>query len=164
MVAALFAGQIPTAAELNALFTGFAGYGQRTSTSTGSTSTTAVGVMRLDNVVATQGRAILIGYSCHPDSATVSDNVRIELRSSTSGAATTASTIVPNSQTFATVSAGVRHWMTVIIPPADATYSFILTFARNSGASSCTLFCDATRFTEIMALNMGVITDTGVDL
>lgn len=164
MVAALYAGQIPTAAELNALFTGFGGYGQRTSTSTGSTSSTAVPVVRIDNVAGTAGRAIVLGFSCHPDSGTLSDTARIEIRYSTSGAATSTSTIVPGAQTYAAITAGPRHWLTVLIPPADGVYSFLISFARNAGSGTNTLFCDSTRFTEIFALQMGAITDTGVDL
>lgn len=164
MVVPLFAGQIPTATELNDLFTGVAGYGQRTSTSSGSASSTSVAVLRVDNVIGQQGRGIWVGYSCSPDSATLSDQVRGEVRYSTSGAATIASTILPGSWTFAQVVGGSRHFMTLYIPPADATYSFLLTVARSTGASTVSYFCDANRFTELFAINLGPSTDVGVDL
>lgn len=164
MVTALFAGQVPTAAELNDLFTGIAGYGQRTSTSTTSSSTTSVPVLRIDNIIGRQGRGLLVGYSCHPDSATLSDQVRGEVRFSTSGAATTASSILTGSWSFAQVVGGTRHFFTLLIPPADATYSLLLTVARSTGASAVSYFCDTNRFTELFALNLGAATDVGVDI
>lgn len=158
------AGEVITAAFLNEALTQFDGYGERTLTSTSNSTSTDIGVLRVSNVDLVGGRAYWIGYTFHPDSATLTDVVRATVRSSTSGDATASSTIVYKSRTYAAVNVGSRHTMCIFIPPSSATYSFLLCFSRNSGASACTMFCDADRGTELFICNVGVVADTGTDV
>jgi hypothetical protein len=162
MTTAFASGEIITAAKLNAVVSQFVGYGERTTTSTSSSSTTEVGVLRVSNVDLIGGRTYWIGYSCHPDSATATDVVRTTVRYATAGDATTASTILYKSRWYQAISP--RHLMVGFVAPADGTYSFLLCLARNSGATACTLFCDADRGTELFIANVGVIADTGTDV
>lgn len=164
MTTSFAAGDIITAAKLNAVVSQFVGWGERTTTSTGSTSATDVGVLRVSNIDLIGGRLYWVGYSCHPDSGTASDVCRTTVRYSTSGDATTSSTIMYKSRFYAAISSGPRHWMVGFLAPADATYSFLLCQARNSGAGTVTLFCDADRGTELFVDNVGVISDTGSDV
>jgi hypothetical protein len=157
-----FVGEVVTAAQMNAIATKFLGWGQRTTTSTTSTSTTAVTVLRLDGMVWTSGRVIEAGYRCHRDSTTATDNLRTELRFKAGGAAaTTSDAILQGSQEFDTPSPS--NWSTIYPVSSTDTYSLLLTFARNTGAGTCDLFCDANRIIELFVIDRGVITDTGVD-
>src|SRR5690349_21528433 len=73
---------------------GIISYGRRDTSSSGSTSTTAVGVLRLDNISVVAGRSYIINVTCHPNSSVQTDNVRVEVRGTTSGTATTASSVL----------------------------------------------------------------------
>lgn len=161
---AFASGEVITASKLNAVITQFVGYGERTTPSTGSSSATAVGVLRVSNVDLVAGRAYWIGYSCHPDDATVADVCRTEVRYSTAGDAVVGSTLVFKTRVFNPVSAGPRHFMVVFFPAVTGTYSFLLCQARNSGVGSTNLFCDADRATELFIANVGTVTDTGTDV
>lgn len=158
-----FAGQIPTANELNSGFRKLLGYGQRTVTSTGSTSTTAVSVLRLDSMSWTSTHLLQIGYTCHKDSPTATDNIRTEVRLKAGGtSAVSTDAIIQGSQCFHTPTA--VNWSAFYLVGSSDTYSVLLTFARNTGAGTCTLFCDANRVTELWVADWGIISDTGVDL
>lgn len=124
-------------------------YGRRFTTSSNSTSSTSIGVLRLDGNPLVQNHMVQLSYVCHPDSTVTTDNFRVELRYSTAGAAGVGDTIVFNSRTFAPVSAGARTWTTQFFPPSTGTYSFLLCIAREAGSGTCNLFADANRGTDL---------------
>lgn len=159
-----FAGGIPTASDLNALSRKVLKWGQRTSTSTTSASTTRVPVLRVDAATIITNHLIEVGYRFHPDSGTATDQVVAEVRSKTGGAnATTSDSILQGSQSFGQIGIP-RYWSTFFVAGSSDQYSFILDYARNSGAGTCQLFCDANRVTELFVIDWGIVTDSGVDL
>lgn len=141
--------------------------GNRASSSTGSTSTTDVGVLRIDSVALTAGRAYLVGYTSHINDTNASNDgtANVRVRFSTSGAATTASTVLPGSQLFTREATEGGLHRTILVPGADATYSFMLVFNRSSGTGTITLFADGSRNTDLFVEDCGVDPgDTGVDI
>src|SRR5688500_5519294 len=65
-------------------------------TASPTTTTTTLGVLRLDNVPLKNGRSYTICTgTLHPTSSVTTDNMRLEIRYSTSGTATTASPVLP---------------------------------------------------------------------
>lgn len=153
------AGQRTTASALNRR--GIAKYGRRDSTSGSSTSSAAVGVLRVDNISVMSGRAYVINISAHLNSTVTTDNIRVEVRGSTSGNATTASGVLTSVQFFSVPTA--KTWRAVYIAPATATLSILLCVARDSGTGSCNLYGDGTRNTELWVEDMSSTTDTGTD-
>lgn len=154
------AGERLTAAKVNRR--GIQKYGRRDSTSSNATSSTAVGVLRVDSISVVSGRSYVINVSCHSNSSVGTDNIRVEVRGSTSGNATTSSSVLASGQFYDTPRA--RTWRFVYIAGATATLSILLCVARDTGSGNCTLFADGTRNTELWIEDMGVATDTGVDV
>lgn len=137
---------------------------QRTSISSGSTSSTDAGVERVDSIVIKANILYFIVVFCHPDSTVGTDKARVHLRYSTSGAATVASPVLPSAEGFGPVGAPM-----VIMAPfssiVDLTMSLWLGVARNSGTGTVTLYSDGSRNADIYIFAMGVDPgDTGVDL
>lgn len=155
------AGEILTADKLNRR--GIPKYGLRTSTSTGSTSATSVGVLRLDSIAIVSGRSYVVNVSCHPNFTVTTDTSRLDIRGSTSGTATTSSALLPAGQMI-TMFGVVMCFRIVYIAATTGTLSVLLCVARNSGSGTCTIFSDGTRCTELWIEDMGVATDTGVDV
>lgn len=156
------AGNEPTAAQLNRR--GIGKYGRRDGSSSGASSSTAVGVLRVDSISVVSGRSYVIQFACHPTSTVTTDNIRIEVRGSTSGSATTSSSVLASGQLYRLFSAGPTTWRFVYIAGSTATLSLLLCVARDTGTGSCSLFADGTRNTELWIEDMGVATDTGVDV
>ncbi len=155
------AGDQLTAAKLNRR--GIQLRGNRVSVSTGSTSSTAVGVERVDSISVISGRTYVINVSCHPNSTVITDTLRIEVRGSTSGNATTSSGVLASGQAFPI--AGTPLCLRFVYPAGStATLSILLCQARNGGSGTCSLFADGTRNTELWIEDMGVAADTGVDV
>lgn len=141
------------------------GRARRITNSAVSASTAAVGVLRLDNIAVISGRAITV-RTCilHPTSTITTDTIRIEIRLSTAGNATTASGILPGAQAFE-LFGNTTSIETTYIPPANQTLSLLLCVARETGSGNASLFGDATRFTEFKVYDDGVDPgDTGVDI
>lgn len=142
------------------------GRARRITTSSGSTSTTAVGVLRIDNIAVVAGRAITVRtISIHPTSTITTDTARVEIRFSTAGVATTASTVLVGAQIFELFGNSAKI-ETTYIPPANQTLSLLLCVARESGTGTVSLFSDATlRITEFKIYDDGTDPgDTGVDI
>lgn len=144
---------------------GIVKYGFVTTPSGVSTSTTAVAVMRLDDIPLLSGRSYLITCpTLHPTSSVTTDNTRVELRYSTSGAATTASSVLPGAQAYQVFGSTV-NLTTVYQPGSNQTLSLLLCVARDSGTGNVTMFADATRLSQIIVYDQGLaVSNTGVDL
>jgi hypothetical protein len=140
--------------------------GRRDSVSANSTSPAAVAVLRIDGVLGRAGRSIMVRTGgIHPTSSVNTDNIRVEIRYATGGAAaTTASSIVPEAQAYEAFG-NTSYLEGRITPGADTTYSFLLCVARESGSGNANLYADANRRTTLLAYDEGVDPgDTGVDL
>jgi hypothetical protein len=154
------AGQRATAATLNRR--GIVKYGRRDTSSSTTSSSTAVGALRIDGISVVSGRAYVINVSCHPTSTVSTDNVRCEVRGSTSGTATTSSSVLTSGQWYQKLG-DPQTFRFVYIAPATATLSMLLCIARDSGSGNVNFYSDGTRNTELWVEDKGVITDTGVD-
>lgn len=142
------------------------GRARRITNSSGSTSTTAVGVLRIDNIAVISGRAITVRSSTlHPTSTVTTDTVRLEIRYTTTGvAATTASAVLPGAQAFE-LFGNTTTLETTYVAPASQTLSLLLCVAREVGSGTASLFADANRFTEFKIYDDGNDPgDTGVDI
>lgn len=130
-----------------------------------STSSTAVAVMRLDSISLLSGRSYLISCpTLHPTSTVTTDNMRVEVRGSTSGTATTASAVIPGLQAFQLFGSSVTL-QAVYQPASNETLSLLLCIARDTGSGNVTMFADATRLAQIIVYDQGLaVTNTGVDL
>lgn len=156
------AGEILTATNLSRR--GIAKYGRRNTTSSNSASTTAVGVLRLDTISVVSGRSYVINISCHPNSTVTTDNIDITVRGSTAGNATTASPVLTSGEFFINQIGAPVVWRFVYIAGSTATLSILLCVARFTGTGNCNLYADGTRNTELWIEDMGIATDTGVDI
>lgn len=162
-------GDILTAEELSDAVEKIKKRGTRDSTSSNSTSTAAVGIKRLDNVVLVLGRTYTVEICGHPNSTVTSDNLRREVRYAIGSTATTSSTQLKGSVTFAPVSAGSFIWRTTFTCgdtgyPGAGTASFAFCFARDSGSGTCNFFTDSVRTTQIRVYRDGEESDSGTDM
>jgi hypothetical protein len=144
--------------------TGVIARGQR-STSTAAITTTETGLLRLDNVALRGGRGYGVWVSPANMASTVAnDDIIMPIRYSTSGAATTASTLLDytRGETGDTTHVPKRSILAFIFPGSDATYSFLLAMRRVAGTGNVSLIAsDATL--HMVVFDMGSApTDTGV--
>jgi hypothetical protein len=116
------------------------GWYRRTSTSSGSASTTAVGVSRVNNIACVINKPVRLQVYCHPDSTVGTDNVKTDIRYSTAGSATASSTLVDDSESFGAATASHREYSVIFTPPSTGTYSFALTVSRGGGTGTVSLF------------------------
>lgn len=142
---------------------GIVGWGQRTTTSSNSTSATPVAVLRVDNCSLVTGRLYKIVMVCTPNSSVGTDVIAPHVRFASGGTATTASTVLPGIGTFPSPGPSLT-FVTYLLAASTALFSFLLAFYRNSGSGTANLFCDATRYTQLTIEDLGPTTDTGVDL
>jgi hypothetical protein len=139
---------------------------RRVTPSAGSGSSTAVGVRRVDNIAGRAGQALTVETSTlHPTSTNPGDNIRVEIRYSTSGVATTASPVLPGAQAYEAFG-NTTNLKTTYTPVGNETISLLLCVARDTGVGTATLYADATlRFTEIYVRDEGVDPgNTGTDV
>lgn len=143
---------------------------RRITTSSTSTSSTAVPVRRVDNIQARAGNVLRVCTgTIHPTSTAAGDNIRVEIRYSTSGVATTASPVLPGARAFelfGNASFGNTTILdTTYTPAVDETISLLLCVARDSGSGNVSLFADGTRVTELRAYDeLPDPGNTGTDL
>lgn len=146
------AGQILTAQQYNKDIRSGLGFYERGTTSSNSTSTTAVGVSRINLVPCVSGEPIAITYLCHPDSTVLTDNIRTEVRVSTSGSATSSSTLINQSRAFGAASASHRCVTFIYTPSVTGDHSFAFCFAREGGSGTTNLYAgDGIRKTQLSA-------------
>jgi hypothetical protein len=160
-VAEFAAGQRLTSAALNRR--GIIKYGRRDNSSSTANSSTAVGALRIDSISVVSGRAYVINVTCHPTSTVSTDNVRCEVRGSTSGTATTSSSVLTSGQWFQKLG-DPQTFRFLYIAGSTATLSALLCIARDSGSGNVSFFGDGTRNTEIWVEDMAITTDTGTDV
>jgi hypothetical protein len=136
-----------------------------------STTTTIVGVMRLDNVALKAGREYTIRVTgLHLDSTVAADALRAEIRfDATGAAATTASNQLQDSIVYGRIvtanSGETKPCEAEVTPGADATYSFILCVARIAGAGNARLFAGANDSIHMKIYDCGTaVSDTAVIL
>lgn len=146
------------------------GWAQRITNSTTNSTSTDIGVMRLDNVAVVSGRSYSIrSNSLNPNSTVGTDTVRIQVRYRTDGtAAGITDALLPGGQafTFGTASGFVTATFDIqYIPTGNQTLSLLLCVARSNGTGAVSLFADGVRVTEIKIFDCGVdIGNTGVNL
>lgn len=160
MVATWTSGEKVTSSKLNRLLV--IGRGQRDTTSSIAASSTEVGVLRLDSLAFKTDYLYKISLMCHPNSTVATDVPFVTMRYSTSGNATTSSTLLPGGRAYNLVPLCLE---TTLSFGADTTVSIIVTIARNTGTGNCTIFADGTRSTRLVVSGIGIDPgDTGVDL
>jgi hypothetical protein len=137
-------------------------WGRRTTISSTSTSSTALGVLRIDNIALKAGRAYTIATgTLHPTSTVNTDNIRLEIRISTSGTATTSSSVLVGAQAYE-VYGNTSMLRAKYVPGADQTVSILLCVARESGTGNVQLYADGTRITEMDVIDDGPsVSNTG---
>lgn len=127
------------------------GFYQRATTSSTSASSTLVGICRINTIPCVSGEPIRITYFGHPDSTTITDNIRTVITVSTSGSATTSSTVIGQSETFGPASASHRCVTFIYVPSVTGNHSFALCFSRPTGVGTADFFCDSNRKTQLSA-------------
>ena len=148
----LTAGQTLTASLLNSKFQKCIARARRTTNSSASTSTTSVGVLRLDDKPIKALRTYRITWKANFDVATQTDTLRGLIRYTTDGSTpTTSSTILPGSGgetsfTSNATASGVTI-VTDYTPVADEILSTLLCIQHNVGTGNGIMQADGTTFT-----------------
>lgn len=131
-----------TADDLNDQYTGIVARIERTSTSSGTTGTTELPVLRGDNIVCKAGRAYRFSFQGVVSSTVNDDGFTTRLRLQTGGSnATTSSTEVardPRQTLSAQGSAGSSLSYTHC-PASDQTVSVLLSLVRTQGTGVLTV-------------------------
>lgn len=137
-------------------------------TTDSSTTTTEVGVVRLDGVPVKAGRTYTISTnSLSPLSGTANDYAGLKIRVSTTGTATTSSTALIVTQGRITGANGNESWGVSVTynPAADETLSILLTVSLVSGTGSASVSGSATIPIELWVDDMGADPgNTGVSI
>ena len=144
--------------ELSPIGVGIIARGRRT-TSTGNVTTTETGVLRVDNIPVYAGRIYKISTSnMNMDTSVDNDAARAAFRTSTSGAATTSSTLgnyLRNTIDSASQS-NVHNAVMFYVAGADGTLSVLLTLLRQSGTGNIIMFCSGTDILDMVIEDLGV--------
>lgn len=155
-------GEKITSAKLNRGL--ILGRARRDSNSSNAASSTEVGVLRLDGLTFKADYLYRISLTCHPASTVSTDVPQTTLRYSTSGAASTSSTVIPGGRGYSD-TANPMTLECFLGLGADSTVSILLTIARNSGSGNNFLFADGTRLTTFVVRGEGIDPgDNGVDI
>lgn len=160
----------PTAGQLNRLGQA-AQRGRRIITSTGVTSTTDIGVLRLDDLAVTSG-VLYVVMTCPLalDSSVANDEIGARIRYTTDGSTpTVASPILPGSQVaYRQVDVNVpEHKIicTTYTPAGNETLSLLLCVRRIAGTGTGNLFADGTDLIQLLVFTLGSDPgDSGVDI
>ncbi len=160
-MAQITAGQTLTASLLNSKFRKRVARARRTSNSSATTSTTSVGVLRLDDVPVKAGVNYAITYKLTGDTTTATDTLRTLIRRTTDGSTpTTSSTLLTGSggeTSFSSGSSGSTLTVTTdYTPVTDELLSLLLCIQHNLGTSSMIAQADGGIFlTEMYVDDMG---------
>lgn len=128
--------------DLSPLPQGAIARGRRT-TSTGNVTTTETGVLRIDSIPVYAGRLYAVRISnLNIDTSVDNDVGRGAVRISTSGSATTSSTLLGYTRnTIDNASQSNVHPVVLYYAPAaDATLSVLLTLLRQAGTGNIIIF------------------------
>lgn len=144
-------------------------WGRRTTPS--STTTTTVGVLRLDGIPVISGRAYnIMGTGICLDSTVTSDALQVDIRFTTNGTnATTASPILTGSVVFGRIvvlNSGESKCISCQYEPAgNQTLSLLLCVSRIAGSGNSRIFGSADAAIEMKIFRSGnAVGDTGVDI
>lgn len=146
---------------------GIVAWGRRPSDS--STTTSEVGVLRVDNIELESGYQYQVWTSALLlDTDVSNDEVGAQLRYSTSGTATTSSTIMPGSDARERLTDSnfpeSENIDTIYTPSADETMSVLLTVRRVAGTGNAVLRAN-NGATDLVVRRIGpAVSDTGVDV
>jgi hypothetical protein len=142
--------------------------GNRTTNGTGTTS--EVGVLRVDSVALTGGRAYSLRAKCNVSGTADGDAASVKIRVNTGGVATTSSTIVSGSgaqdQTGPFVGSTIQA-QAVYLPAGNETASFLVCFTKVGGTGTTTPIVDTSQgiTTDLFVEDIGLaVSDTGVDI
>lgn len=171
--ASLATGHEPSADEFQGMIDetrrrGEVAQGRRTTASTATA--TIVGVLRLDNVAVYNGRAYRISTSNLNLISTVSnDDPQAQLRFSTSGTATTTSTLLPGGNARGRYVGATGSVFIPInafyYPTSDATLSVLLCVTRSGGSGNVSIFADANNSIDLVIEDIGpAASNTGVSI
>lgn len=140
---------------------GVVAWGRRTTISSTSTSSAALGVLRLSAAVKL-GRAYVIETgTLHPTSSVNTDVIRMEIRYSTTGTATTSDPVLVGAQAFE-LFGNTSMLRCIYVPVADQTLSLLFCFARETGSGNGQMYADGTRITEMKVTDDGpAVSNTG---
>lgn len=170
MTTLFFSGDRPTAQDLtDATAQGIiaGGYGRRTTASL--STTTEVGVLRLDGLALTAGRQYMIS-TCPLNmfSTVAGDLIEAAIRVSTVGAATTTSTHLTGLAESAYSGGGSQRTQCLQVtyaPGATGTLSVLLSVARSGGTGSVSIIGSAGYPIELWVEDMGLAApDSGIDI
>lgn len=160
-MALILAGQTLTASLLNSKFQKNIARARRTNNSSASTSTTSVGVLRLDDKPIKANRAYRITWKASFDVATATDTMRGLIRYTTDGSTPSTSsnllagsggeTSFTSNATASTVTVSTSY-----TPVTDEILSVLLCVQHNVGTSSSIMQADGGIFlTEMWIDDMG---------
>lgn len=128
-----------------------------------STTTTEIGVLRIDGIAVKSGRHYRISASTNVNSSVSTDVITVRLRATTDGTtATTSSTQLEQATQVAARSCPI---MAELTPGADQTVSLLLTVGRTSGTGNVKIEGNAIYPICVWVDDMGPDTgDVGVEL
>jgi hypothetical protein len=139
--------------------------GRRT-TSTGNVTTTETGVLRVDDIPVYAGRLYKISTSnINVDTSADNDVARAAIRVSTSGAATTSSTLIGYVRMTIdnNTQSNVHNVTCFYSPGSDGDLSVLLTLLRQAGSGNIIVFGGASDICDLVIEDMGPDPgDTGV--
>ena len=171
MVQTFEAGQQLTATRLNALPKGIVARGRRTTNSSTTTSTTGIGVLRIDDVPVKAGRLYRIYTGPLAVVSTVAGDIpRAKVTFTTDGSTPTASsTTLDGTQTNGVIDTNSQSNNDVIsalyAPAGDEILSLLLCVLRGSGTGNASINGTAPNIIELVIEDIGVDSgDVGVDV
>lgn len=144
--------------EVSPLPQGIIARGRRT-TSTGNVTTTETGALRVDNIPVYAGRVYRISTSnINMDTSVDNDAARAAIRYTTSGTATTSSTLGNYMRcTIDSASqSNVHNLIMYYAPSADGTLSILLTLLRQAGTGNIIFFCSGTDIMDLVVEDLGI--------
>lgn len=171
----ILAGEDVTADALNdeiePLARGVIAWANRQTTSTGTTTTTGVGVLRIDDVPITGGRAYRVWSNPLGCFSTVAnDDVGVRFRYTTDGSTPTTSSAslsgaITQNRVLSTTNGMFQVIDALYYPAANETLSILLNVYRVAGTGTVTLFASASFPMNIYITDVGLaVVDSGVDV
>lgn len=157
--------------EFDAHARGIIAWGNRATGSSGATTSTGVGVLRLDDVPVIGGRAYKIWSNPMFMFSTVSgDDIGLRIRYTTDGTVpTTSSTLLPGAamqtRIFSTSNGDALSVGLLYFPATDELLSVLLNVYRAGGTGTVTVFASATFPMNLYIEDVGLaVADTGTDV
>jgi hypothetical protein len=128
-------------------------------TTSSSTTTSEVGVLRIDSITIPAGQAVEFSTPQLACTSATNDVIAVRLRYNTAGNATTASPIMPAAEATGGVTntsyEESRSVRAVYIPSVSETISVLLSIARITGAGATGILASADNPIDIYAITLG---------